>query len=223
MGFLENFEKGLERLVNGAFSKTFKSELQSVEIASAIKAEMNAKSSILSRDRILAPNSFTVRLATPDFNRMATLGQALIEELTDVVTKHAQKQGYQFGAALAIKLQQDGSLPIGQIQVASHSQQLDVEWQPALEFQGQRVLLTKPRTTVGRDASADIQVGDPGLSRQHFEVVWNGTRGGVRDLGSTNGTRLNGQAVKESGMLADAVISAGSTDFVFRVIAKTVA
>ena len=223
MGFLDNFEKGLERLVNGAFSKTFKSELQSVEIASAIKAEMNAKSSILSRDRILAPNSFSVRLSSPDFNRMASLGQALIDELIDEVTRHAKKQNYQFGAALAIKLQQDGSLPIGQIQVTSHSAQLEVQWQPALEFGGQRILLTKPRTTVGRDSSADIQVNDPGLSRQHFEVVWNGSQGGVRDLGSTNGTRLNGSSVRESGMLADAVISAGTTDFVFRVIAKSVA
>ena len=57
MGFLENFEKGLERLVNGAFTKTFKSELQPIEIAAAIRAEMDAKASILSRDRVLAPNT----------------------------------------------------------------------------------------------------------------------------------------------------------------------
>ena len=222
MGFLDNFEKGLERAINGAFSKTFKSELQPVEIASAIRVEMDAKSSIVSRDRILAPNSFLVRLASPDFNRMASLGQALIEELTEIVTKHAKRQNYQFGAAVAIKLQEDGSLPIGQVQVASQSQQLQVEWQPALEFAGQQVLLTKPRTTVGRDSSADIQVNDAGLSRQHFEVVWNGKQAGVRDLQSTNGTRLDGRPVKESGMLADSVITAGATQFVFRVIAKSV-
>ncbi len=222
MGFLENFEKGLERAINGAFSKTFKSELQPVEIASAIKAEMDAKSSILSRDRILAPNSYLVRLASPDFNRMAALGQSLIEELNDIVTKHAKRQSYQFGAALAIKLQEDGSLPLGQVQVASHTQQLQVEWQPALEFGGQQVLLTKPRTTVGRDSSADIQVNDAGLSRQHFEVVWNGKQAGVRDLQSTNGTRLDGRPVKESGILADSVITAGNTQFVFRVLAKSV-
>ena len=63
MGFLENFEKGLERIVTGAFSKTFKSELQPIEIAAAIRAEMDAKASIVSRDRILAPNTYTVRLA----------------------------------------------------------------------------------------------------------------------------------------------------------------
>ena len=88
MGFLENFEKGLERIVNGAFSKTFKSEIQPVEIAAAIRAEMDSKASILSRDRILAPNTFSVSLATPDFKRMATLGDSLINELTDQVAQN---------------------------------------------------------------------------------------------------------------------------------------
>lgn len=222
MSFLENFEKGLERFVNGAFSKTFKSELQPVEIASAIKNEMDAKSSILSRDRILAPNTFRVRLSSPDFARMRALGNPLIVELKDLTERHAKKQGFQFGAALSITLAEDSTLAIGQIEVASHTQELEVEWTPALDIAGQRYLLTKPRTTVGRDASADIQVNDTGLSRQHFEIVWNGSNGGVRDLGSTNGTRIAGRPITETGIKADTVIQAGHTEFVFRVIAKTV-
>ncbi|MEN9714643.1 MAG: hypothetical protein RJA35_110 [Actinomycetota bacterium] len=222
MGFLENFEKGLERVVNGAFSKTFKSELQPVEIAAAIKNEMDSKSSILSRDRILAPNSFRVRLSSPDFSRMRVLGQPLIDELVDLTTRHANKQGYQFGAALVITLAEDSSLPIGQVAVVSQTQSLAVEWTPAVDIAGQRYLLTKPRTTVGRDSSADIQVDDRGLSRVHFEILWDGKNAGVRDLNSTNGTKLEGRPVKEAGMKADSVIAAGHTEFIFRVIAKTV-
>jgi pSer/pThr/pTyr-binding forkhead associated (FHA) protein len=82
--------------------------------------------------------------------------------------------------------------------------------------------LSKARTTVGRDGSADIQVEDNGLSRQHFEILWDGKRGGVRDLGSTNGTKVNGRAITEIGVEADSVISAGRTEFVFKVIAKAV-
>lgn len=222
MGFLENFEKGLERIVTGAFSKTFKSELQPVEISSAIKNEMDAKSSILSRDRILAPNSYRVRLSSPDFARMAALGNPLIAELTDLTTKHAKKQGFQFGAALVIRLSEDESLPIGQIEVQSHSEDVTVEWTPALDIAGQRYLLTKSRTVIGRDASSDIQVDDTGLSRNHFEVVWDGKSGGVRDLKSTNGTRVDGRTITETGIKADSVINAGHTDFIFRVVAKTV-
>lgn len=222
MGFLENFEKSLERVVNGAFSKTFKSELQPVEIAAAIKNEMDAKSSILSRDRILAPNTFRVRLASPDFNRMRALGAPLISELNELTQRHAQKQGFQFGAALVITLTEDSTLPIGQIAIASHTQEVQVQWTPALDVAGQRFMLAKSRTIVGRDASADIQVHDKGLSRHHFEVVWDGKNGGVRDLGSTNGTKVSGRAITETGMAADTVISAGHSEFIFRVIAKTV-
>jgi len=222
LGFLENFEKGLERVVTGAFSKTFKSELQPVEISSAIKNEMDAKSSILSRDRILAPNSYRVRLSGPDFARMASLGNGLILELTDLATRHAKKQRFQFGSALAIKLVEDLSLPIGQIAVTSHSEDITVEWVPALDIAGKRYMLNKSRTVIGRDSSSDIKVDDSGLSRNHFEVVWNGKSGGVRDLKSTNGTRVDGRVITETGILADSVISAGHTEFVFRVVAKTV-
>ena len=37
MGILDNFEKGLERVVNGAFAKTFKSGLQPLEVTAALR------------------------------------------------------------------------------------------------------------------------------------------------------------------------------------------
>lgn len=222
MGFLDKFEKGLERVVTGAFTKTFKSELQPVEIASAIRAEMDSKASILSRDRILAPNTFTVRLGKADFERMAALGEPLIAELTDLATRHALKQGFQFGAALAIRLVEDSSLTLGQIVVESSSHKLEVEWTPALDVAGKRYLLNKSRTTVGRDDSSDIAIDDSGMSRKHFEILWDGKNAGIRDLGSTNGTRVNGQAVAEGPIAADTVIQAGRSEFVFRIIARSV-
>jgi hypothetical protein len=222
LGFLDNFEKGLERFVTSAFSKTFKSELQPIEIAAAIRGEMDAKASIISRDRILAPNSFKVSLSSADFGRMATLGMPLIAELTELTTRHAQKQGFQFGAALSIKLIEDGALNLGQITVISSSQDLAVEWAPTLEVGGKRFNISKSRTSVGRDASADIQIDDPGLSRQHFEIVWDGKRAGVRDLGSTNGTRVSGQVISSAAIGTDTVINAGQSEFIFRVIANAV-
>jgi pSer/pThr/pTyr-binding forkhead associated (FHA) protein len=75
---------------------------------------------------------------------------------------------------------------------------------------------------VGRDASADIQIDDKGLSRNHFEVVWDGKNAGVRDLKSTNGTKVSGRAITEIGIKGDTVINAGHSEFVFRVIAKSV-
>lgn len=222
MGFLDNFEKGLERVVNGAFTKTFKSELQPVEISGHIRAEMDSKASILSRDRILAPNTFTVSLSVPDFKRMQVLGDSLITELTDLATKHAKKQGFQFGAALAIKLIEDSSLNLGQVSVRSNTQNHEIEWMPTLEVNGQRYLLKVGQTSVGRDASAEIQVQDNGLSRQHFAIIWDGRNAAAKDLGSTNGTFIGGRRITEVAIGTDTQIQAGSNTFVFKVIARTV-
>ena len=71
MGLLDSFEKGLERAVNGAFAKTFRSGIQPVEIASALRSELDKKAAVVSRDRILAPNTFTVRLSPADDERCA--------------------------------------------------------------------------------------------------------------------------------------------------------
>jgi len=51
---------------------------------------------------------------------------------------------------------------------------------------------------IGRDGPGlDIPLhGDPYVSRRHAEIVWLGSGWGVRDLGSTNGTRINGVAVE---------------------------
>lgn len=222
MGFLENFEKALERIVTGAFSKTFKSELQPIEIASAIRAEMDSKASIVSRDRILAPNTFNVRLSAADFQRMRALGANLVSELTSLTQAHAQKQGFQFGAALDIKLIEDGSLNLGQIVVSSTTEEIAVRWVPQLELNGRLFSLATARTSVGRDASADIQIDDSGLSRKHFEILWDGAKAGIRDLGSTNGTIVDGRSITESPLQNESQISAGRSVFTFRIVASKV-
>ena len=222
MGFLDNFEKGLERVVNGAFTKTFKSELQPVEISGHIRAEMDSKASILSRDRILAPNTFTVSLSVPDFKRMAALGDSLIEELTELATKHAKKQGFQFGAALAIKLVEDSTLNLGQVSVRSNTQNHEIEWMATLEVNGQRFMLKVGQTSIGRDVTADIQIQDNGLSRVHFAIIWDGRNAAVKDLKSTNGTRIDGRPISEVAISNDTQIQAGSNTFVYKVVARTI-
>ena len=107
MGILDNFEKGLERVVNGAFAKTFKSGLQPLEITAALRRELDTKAAVVSRDRILVPNRFTVRLAPGDYERMTNLGPALIDEFTQLVQQHAAAQHYSFAGGISIALERD--------------------------------------------------------------------------------------------------------------------
>jgi hypothetical protein len=153
---------------------------------------------------------------------MATLGESLISELTELSTRHAVKQGFQFGAALSIKLVEDQTLNMGQVTVRSTSQNTKVEWMPTLDVAGKRFLLNKAHTSVGRDASADIQIDDNGLSRKHFEILWDGKNAAVRDLRSTNGTMVAGKKIDEVAIADNTLIQAGRSDFTFRVIARTV-
>jgi pSer/pThr/pTyr-binding forkhead associated (FHA) protein len=135
-----------------------------------------------------------------------------------------KKQRYQLTDTLNISLSSSSTLAIGQIQVAASgskaAQVANVSWVPALDIDGKRYLLAKEKTTVGRDAIADIQINDSGLSRTHFAINWDGSNASVEDLGSTNGTTVAGREVKLQAIAADTVINAGRTEFVFRVVAK---
>jgi hypothetical protein len=220
LGFIDKFEKTLEKKVTGLFSKTFKSGLEPVEIAAGIRQEMDSKASILSRDRILVPNSYMVGLSPQDHLKLANLGEPLLDELKALSSEHARKQGFQFGEVLEIKLQANPGLALGQLDVSSEAKKLDVVWVPVLQINGVSHEITKPRTTVGRDSTADLQIGDNGLSRKHFEILWDGQRAAVRDLGSTNGTQVLGKKIDQLTISSGTVVSAGRTEFLFNVIAR---
>ncbi|MFP7761838.1 FhaA domain-containing protein [Marisediminicola sp. LYQ134] len=222
MGLLDNFEQGLERVVNGTFAKTFRSGLAPVEITSALRRELDTKAAVVSRDRILVPNNFTVRLGRTDFQRMSSMGSSLTDELTGLVHTHATAQGYQFAGAVTIRLSEDTSLSEGIIRIDSTNVSGEVAWTPVLEIAGKRHPLTRSRTVIGRGSDADITIDDTGTSRKHVEVLWDGKRAQVQDLGSTNGSKLNGEPVTKALLAPDSVITIGRTRIVFRVLAQTV-
>ncbi|HEY4024748.1 MAG TPA: DUF3662 and FHA domain-containing protein [Pseudonocardiaceae bacterium] len=69
---------------------------------------------------------------------------------------------------------------------------------------------------VGRGQDADFRLPDTGVSRRHLEITWDGQSAMLADLGSTNGTTVNGQPV-QTWQLADGdVIRIGHSSLVFR-------
>jgi hypothetical protein len=221
VGLLDSFEKGLERAVNSAFAKTFRSGIQPVEIASALRSELDKKAAVVSRDRILAPNTFTVRLSPADDERISALGDALTHELDTLVHAHAKAQGYSFAGPVTIVLRQDDELSTGTLRVESSTAQGGrVAWRGVVDVEGRRIPLTKSRTVIGRGSDADITVADSGTSRKHVEILWDGERAMVRDLNSTNGTLLDGRKVTEAALPPDATVRIGRTDIIFRVVAQ---
>ena len=71
----------------------------------------------------------------------------------------------------------------------------------------------RARMIVGRDPQTDFTVMDPRMSRRHFEVINREGDWVVRDLGSSNGTLVNGDNVAELKLGDGDTLAAGDTRF----------
>lgn len=225
MGALQRMEQRLESWVNGAFTRAFRSEVQPVEVASALQRELDNNAQIVSRDRSLAPNSFRVVLSPRDHGRLAPYSSSLVGELTSLVTEHADLQRYALPGPVSVVIEQDDSLRTGQFKVAS-AVQADVSTAasrphgvpsaPAyLEVNGQVVPVMAAGVMIGRGSDCDIRIDDPGVSRRHaeFRVLGEGASADVVvvDLHSTNGTLVDGTRVAQSPVREGTEVKLGST------------
>ncbi len=59
-------------------------------------------------------------------------------------------------------------------------------------YEGLEVPVDRDWLVIGRGRSADLVIAEPTISRSHAAVGWDGVSFFVQDLGSTNGTRVNG-------------------------------
>ena len=73
------------------------------------------------------------------------------------------------------------------------------------------------RLVVGRGTEADLRINDPGVSRRHAELRVEDDALVVADLGSTNGTLVDGERVDRRRVLDGATVRVGNTDLVVRI------
>ncbi|MGQ0479570.1 MAG: FhaA domain-containing protein [Pseudonocardia sp.] len=71
-------------------------------------------------------------------------------------------------------------------------------------------------TVVGRGQESDFRLPDTGVSRRHLEISWNGHQATLSDLGSTNGTTVNGNPVQTWQLTDGDVIRVGHSTLIFR-------
>jgi Protein of unknown function (DUF3662)/FHA domain len=71
-------------------------------------------------------------------------------------------------------------------------------------------------TVVGRGQDAQFRLPDTGVSRRHLEVIWDGQTATLADLGSTNGTTVNGTPVQTWQLVDGDVVRVGQSRLVFR-------
>ena len=113
MGLFDRVEQRLERAVNGAFARAFKSEVQPVEIASAIRRAMDDRAAVVGHGRTFVPNLFTVELSETDFERLSAYDEELEKELIAAAQEHAESQRYQPGGPLQVNFSPADDLETG--------------------------------------------------------------------------------------------------------------
>ena len=126
MGVLQRFERRLGGIVEGAFAKVFKGEVQPVEIASVLQREADDRKTVVGEGKVLVPNDFVVELSGGDYGRLAPYEAPLAKELAAMVSEHAAEQGYSFIGPVKVQLEKVAELDVGVFRVRSGVTQGDV-------------------------------------------------------------------------------------------------
>jgi Protein of unknown function (DUF3662)/FHA domain len=236
MSVLRSIESKIAGLVEGTFSRAFKSEVRPVEIARKLAREMEEHKS-LSVSRSYVPNEYLVFLSPRDRERFADYEDALTSELAGYLLEHARRENLALMSRPVVEFETDDRLGLGefgiQTRVVSPEHQDRSQPEPPeapsgrtmiystagrvaepleerararqdtalLLTGGKRVVVGSGGATMGRSRQCDLMLDDPNVSRTHAEVRARGGSWVLTDLGSTNGTRLNGRRVEGSEVL----------------------
>lgn len=224
MSIFDRFESAVEKSVNRAFSRVFRSAIKPVDVTSAIRRSMDDNTSALSTDRTVAPNVFTVSLSPTD---MANLGEdldSLAGEFEEQATTHAAQQDYALLGPVEVRFRTSDAEMTGQLQVEASNQRgaaapataaSPTPEHPILDIDGEKWLLTEPVTVIGRGSEADIVVDDSGVSRRHLELRITPTGVIATDLGSTNGTWVEGHRIDAATLVDGNQVVIGRTRILF--------
>ena len=230
MSVLRNLESKLAGLVEGTFSRAFKSEVRPVEIARKLAREMD-EHRVQSLSRTYAPNEYAVWLSPEDREQFSGYEDELRDELSGYLLEHARRERVALLTAPEISFKTDERLRLGEFGIQARLVRPDETPAAAprqaeeghtmvyssaeriaeplrepdsrrgtarLRIGGRAELLGSGGATLGRSRDADIVLEDPNVSRVHAEVRPSGGSWIVRDLGSTNGVKVNGRRLDPS-------------------------
>jgi len=208
---LQRFERRLERLVEGGFGKAFRTGLQPVEIGRRLVSELESGRSLGVRGTV-APNRFTVRISEADRARFEGFQDALVAELTETVRDAARASNYRFAGPVEVSIAVDPRFGVGDLAVdAAIIASPDGLTGALVMPDGRRVQLGEEPVRIGRLPDCAIALSDSQVSRHHAEVRRADQGFAVVDLGSLNGTTVNGVAVQEHTLTDGDVIGVGET------------
>ena len=255
MGVGKSIEQRLEGLVEGFFTKVFRSGLQPVEVGRRILREMGEGRTV-SVNRVYAPNEFRVAMGTEDHERFTGMAAGLEREFTELVIEEAKRNRWNLMGIPRVSFQLVEDMGKGEFKVeASLSADPDAPGprvstrepkSPAAEEtravstntadklgltrtgaelvvldgsgdERDRISITKSPIVIGRLSTNDVVLADTNVSRRHAELRKDDGSWVLNDLGSTNGTIVNGKLAREHTLKDGDRLSFGTTDLLFKV------
>lgn len=254
MDLLTRVERTLEDMVEGVFSRAFRTQLQPIEIAKRLTREVESHRAV-SVSVTYVPNLYTAHLAQETYETFQAISGRLLAELEQYLREFAAERNYQAVGPFVVRLVGDVEVKAGDVhitvandpeatpsappvpsQLRSYGQSPDGA-PPATsaarheaaqgsiiataleiafgEDAGRRIPLTDG-VTIGRGPANTVPLIDPGASRHHAEIVWEDDNWVLRDLGSTNGTLVNGHKITAHALRPGESMTIGQTTFVVR-------
>lgn len=205
-------------MFEGVFNRGFRSAVRPIEIGRRLVQEMDDKRTVDSKSRRVAPNHFVVRLHPKDHDELSDFIGPLEVELVEAAKEYAKEEGYHLRGPVTVSLNTDDSLKSGRIGIDSKIRTSDSPVnEGVLAVPGGKVVrIGEQPIVIGRQPDCDIVFDDPNISRRHAEVRVAAGEFTVADLGSTNGTKVNGVDVSIARALRDGdIITLGSNSIRF--------
>jgi len=237
MSALSRFEAFMENIVEGSVARLFRSPVQPAEIAKRLERAMESNQTVSVR-RILVPNYYRAFLNPQDFETFKPIRTEVEREMATYLAELAQERGFSMVEHPRVELVADSGVPRRTIQVVAEtqaapavSQSSDTQVIPtqaaAAPAARARLLLTTSSgthvipldstlMTIGRGLNNDIILEDARVSRNHAQLRYRSRRFWLTDLGSTNGTFINGEPVTERALRDGDVVSLGGLELTFR-------
>jgi len=156
---------------------------------------------------------YVVGLHKSDLGALSDVAKPLLSELRQAIANHAKYEGYNIAGEADVVLEEDVAQRIGSCVVKvgtttttprepiTQPRQLEVRPAAVVLVDGSRHPLDGDLVTIGRQASCTIVIADNNISRVHARFRAGDDGWTIEDLGSTNGTKVDGVLITEPTLL----------------------
>jgi Protein of unknown function (DUF3662)/FHA domain len=198
VSFLAKIEQACALFIERAFAKTFPSDVEPAQIARKLVSTMEAQTRA-DNGRLSAPSAYSVYVSPEDFERLAEHSEYLRRAWAELLHDLAAKVGVTLtDGEPRVAMAPRESVPLGAVAIevgegATRTAHFSLRMLKGVP--PDRVYSIQGTTRVGRGEESEIVLVDPSVSRAHAIVEIDGVKPVVRDLGSTNGTFVNGRRV----------------------------